>query len=60
MLLMLIYGAFLLVQAGGRGNDGHALERRVMRIGQLDPGQYASIQEYHTWGVLHLLGGCHD
>jgi predicted double-glycine peptidase len=49
MLLVLIYGAFLLGQAGGMGNDRHSLERHLMRIGQLDPGQYASIQEYHIW-----------
>ncbi len=49
ILLVLLYGAFLLMQAGGRGNDGRSPERHVMRIGQLDPSQYASNQEYHTW-----------
>jgi predicted double-glycine peptidase len=49
VLLVLLYGAFLLVQADGRGHDGFAPERHLVRIGQLDPNQYASIQEYHTW-----------
>jgi ABC-type bacteriocin/lantibiotic exporter with double-glycine peptidase domain len=49
MLLVLIYGAFLLAQTGGTGNDGPAPKRHLVRLGQLDPGQYASIQEYHTW-----------
>lgn len=49
MLLVLLYGAFLLVQAGGRGNGDRSAQHHVVRIGQLGPGQYASIQEYHTW-----------
>jgi hypothetical protein len=49
VFLVLLYGMFLLVQTGGRGNDGFSPERHLVRIGQLDPGQYASIREYHTW-----------
>jgi len=49
VLLVLIYSAFLMVQAGGRGSVGNASDSHLVRIGQLDPGQYASTQEYHTW-----------
>jgi len=49
VLLVLLYGAFLLVQAAGIANDGQIAAHHLVRIGQLDPGQYASIQEYHTW-----------
>jgi predicted double-glycine peptidase len=49
VLLVLVYGSFLLVQTGVMGNDRQPAPRHLVRIGQLDPGQYASIQEYHTW-----------
>lgn len=49
VLLVLVYGSFLLVQTGGRANLGQPVVRHLKRIGQLDPGQYASVQEYHTW-----------
>jgi hypothetical protein len=49
VLLVLLYGWFLLVQTGGRGNREQPAGRHLMRIGQLDPDQYASVQEYHTW-----------
>ncbi len=48
-LLVLVYGAFLLVQTGGIGKGGLPVGRHLARIGQLDPGQYASVQEYRTW-----------
>jgi predicted double-glycine peptidase len=48
-LLVLLYSTFLLMQANGIGKNGYASERHLVRIGQLDPHQYASIQEYHTW-----------
>jgi ABC-type bacteriocin/lantibiotic exporter with double-glycine peptidase domain len=49
VLLILLYGAFLLVQTGGIENRGQPTGRHLVRLNQLDPGQYASIQEYHTW-----------
>jgi Peptidase_C39 like family len=49
VLLVLLYGSFLLVQTGGIGTHGLPAGRHLVRIGQLDPGQYASTQEYRTW-----------
>lgn len=49
VLLVLVYSTFLLMQAGGMGNGERSTAPHLMRIGQLDPGQYASAQEYHTW-----------
>jgi ABC-type bacteriocin/lantibiotic exporter with double-glycine peptidase domain len=52
------YILFLLVQTEGIGTGGQpgvevhgmqAVGRHLVRIGQLDPGQYASAQEYRTW-----------
>lgn len=49
VLAILLYGAVLLIQAGGMGNGDRPVVHHLMRIGQLDPEQYASVQEYHTW-----------
>lgn len=49
ILLVLLYGAFLLVQTGETENRGHPAARHLVRVGQLDPGQYASTQQYLTW-----------
>lgn len=49
VLVVLVYGAFLLVQMDVMGNRGQLGEQHLIRIGQLDPGQYASEQEYRTW-----------
>jgi hypothetical protein len=54
-LVVLVYALFLLVQTKGIGNGGqpgggmNAAGRHLVRIGQLDPGQYASAQEYRIW-----------
>jgi hypothetical protein len=54
VLVVLGYALFLLVQTEGSGNEGqpgqvHPTGLHLVRIGQLDPGQYASAQEYRTW-----------
>ncbi len=49
VLVVLVYGVFLLVQMEVMGNRGQLGGQHLMRIGQLDPGQYASEQEYRTW-----------
>ena len=54
VLVVLLYGLFLLVQTGGIGTGGQlgaAVQtgHHLVRLGQLDPGQYASDQEYRTW-----------
>jgi ABC-type bacteriocin/lantibiotic exporter with double-glycine peptidase domain len=49
VLVVLVYGAFLLVQMEVMGNRGQTAGRHFVRIGQLDLGQYASAQEYRTW-----------
>jgi hypothetical protein len=54
VLVMLAYVLFLLVQTegigtGGQPGDGIQTGHSLVRIGQLDPGQYASAQEYRTW-----------
>jgi predicted double-glycine peptidase len=49
VLLGLLYGLFLLVQAGGIENRVQPATHHLVRIGQLDPGQYATAQEYQTW-----------
>lgn len=54
VLVVLVYGSFLVVQTGGIGNGRqpsgavHA-GLHLVRIDQLDPGQYGSAQEYRTW-----------
>jgi hypothetical protein len=49
VLVMLGYGAFLFVQTGAIEHREQSARRHLVRIGQLDPSQYASIKEYHTW-----------
>jgi hypothetical protein len=55
VLLVVVYGLFLLMQTEGIGNSGqpggavNTAGGHLVRIGQLDPGQYASAQEYATW-----------
>jgi ABC-type bacteriocin/lantibiotic exporter with double-glycine peptidase domain len=54
VLLVMGYAVYLLVQSEGIGKErqpgGMTLSGRyLVRIGQLDPGQYASAQEYRTW-----------
>jgi hypothetical protein len=55
VLVVLVYGSFLLVQTEGIGNGGQPggavtpAGRHLVRIGQLDPGQYASVHEYRIW-----------
>ena len=55
VLVVMGYALFLLVQTEGIGIGGqpggrmHAVGRHLVRISQLDPGQYASAQEYRTW-----------
>jgi predicted double-glycine peptidase len=49
VFVVLLYGAFLLVQTGEIEYRGQPVAHHLVRIGQLDPGQYASIQEYHIW-----------
>jgi hypothetical protein len=49
VLVVLLYGAFLVVQTGGMESREQPAGRHLVRIGQLDRRQYASIQEYHTW-----------
>jgi ABC-type bacteriocin/lantibiotic exporter with double-glycine peptidase domain len=49
VLVVLVYGAFLLVQMEVMGNRGHIAGRHLVRIGQLDPRQYSSAQEYRIW-----------
>jgi len=49
VLSILLYGVVLLIQAGGMGNGDRPAVHHLMHIGQLDPEQYASVQEYHTW-----------
>jgi predicted double-glycine peptidase len=49
VLLVLLYGAFLLVKTGGMERSGRPAGRHLVRIGQLDPEQYASAQEYRIW-----------
>ena len=49
VIVVLVYGAFLLMQMEGVANPEQSAARHLVRIGQLDPGQYASSQEYHTW-----------
>lgn len=49
VLVVLGYGSFLLVQTEVMENRGQPAGRHLVRIGQLDPGQYASDQEYRTW-----------
>jgi ABC-type bacteriocin/lantibiotic exporter with double-glycine peptidase domain len=49
VLVVLVYGVFLLVQMDVMGNRGQNAGQRLVCIGQLDPGQYASEQEYRTW-----------
>ncbi|HEX9091884.1 MAG TPA: C39 family peptidase [Anaerolineales bacterium] len=55
VLVVLIYGLFLLAQTERigpgeqTGDAGHPAGWHLVRISQLDPGQYASVQEYRTW-----------
>jgi hypothetical protein len=55
VLVVLIYGLFLLAQMEGighreqTGDAMHPAGWHLVRIGQLDPGQYASLQEYRIW-----------
>jgi hypothetical protein len=55
VFLVIGYGLFVLVEAEGIGNGGQSggvlttTRHHVVRISQLDPRQYASIQEYRTW-----------
>jgi len=55
VLAVLVYGSFLLVQMEGIGTGRqpigavNATGHHLVRIGQLDPGQYASAKEYRTW-----------
>jgi ABC-type bacteriocin/lantibiotic exporter with double-glycine peptidase domain len=49
VLVVLAYTSFLLVQTGGIGNRGHPAGHHLVRIGQLDPGQYASVRQYQIW-----------
>ena len=49
VLVLLVYGAFLLVQMEVMGNRGQIAGRHLVRIGQLDPRQYSSVQEYRIW-----------
>jgi ABC-type bacteriocin/lantibiotic exporter with double-glycine peptidase domain len=44
VLVVLVYTSFLLVQTEVIGNGHH-----LVRISQLDPRQYATVQEYRTW-----------
>jgi hypothetical protein len=54
VLVVMGYALFLLVQTEGMGTGGQPgggvqTGRHLVRIGQLDPEQYASAQEYRTW-----------
>jgi hypothetical protein len=49
VFVVLVWSTFLLVQMEGLGSREHPAEHHLVRIGQLDPGQYASSQEYRTW-----------
>jgi ABC-type bacteriocin/lantibiotic exporter with double-glycine peptidase domain len=54
LLVVLVYGSFLLVQTemmrtGGQLGNAVQTGHHLVRLGQLDPGQYASDQEYRTW-----------
>jgi hypothetical protein len=55
VLVVLLYSLFLLAQTEGIGQSEqtgdavHSAGWHLVRIGQLDSGQYASVQEYHTW-----------
>ena len=55
VLLVIGYGLFVLMETEGIGTDGQSgggfppARHHLVRISQLDPGQYASVQEYRTW-----------
>jgi hypothetical protein len=49
VFVVLLYGACLLVQTGEIETRGQPGAHHLVRLGQLDPGQYASVQEYHIW-----------
>jgi ABC-type bacteriocin/lantibiotic exporter with double-glycine peptidase domain len=49
VIVVLVYGAFLLMQMEGMVNSEQPTLRHLVLLNQLDPGQYASIQEYRTW-----------
>jgi hypothetical protein len=49
VLLVLVYGSFLLVQMEEMENGRQPGGRHLVRLNQLDPGQYSSLQEYRTW-----------
>jgi hypothetical protein len=49
VLLVLVYGIFLLVQVEGMRNGRQPAGHHLVRLNQLDPGQYASAKEYRTW-----------
>jgi Peptidase_C39 like family len=49
VFVVLLYGAFLLEQTGEIEHRGQPVAHHLVRIGQLDPRQYTSVQEYHIW-----------
>jgi ABC-type bacteriocin/lantibiotic exporter with double-glycine peptidase domain len=49
VIVVLVYSAYLLMQMEGIANPEQSATRHLVRLNQLDPGQYASVQEYRTW-----------
>jgi hypothetical protein len=55
VLMVSVYGLFVLMETEGIGTGWPsggvfpATRHHLVRISQLDPGQYASVQEYRTW-----------